>query len=763
MRSRRILLFVGLLLIVGLVAACGRGQQPTPTEAPEAPVAEATAPPAQMAEEFTCEDEIGCVDIAPGEPVRIGYALVLSGPNAQLGLDSRRGVEIAIDDHPEVLGHPVELVGEDSGCSAEGGQTAATKLASDQSLLGIVGTSCSSAGVPASKIVSDAGMVLISPSNTAPSLTAPGSHDPGYLRTAHNDKVQGAAAAEFAYNELGARTAATIHDGSPYADQLQQVFADTFEQLGGTITAQEAVNVGDTDMRPVLTSIAQDQPDFLYYPIFVAEGAFITVQAREIDGLENTTLSGADGMQAPDFVEASGEAAEGMYFSGPDLSFENEAYQDFLQAHQEKYGEAPLSVFHAHAYDATMLLLNAAEEVAVQDADGTLHIGRQALRDALYATQNYQGLTGTLTCDENGDCADPQIAVSQLQEGQYVPVWRQGIGMIAEAMAEPTEEGAAMEPSEFRVCEVTDVGGIDDKSFNATAWAGVEQAETELGVQGQYLESQEQADYARSIQEFLDQDCDLIVTVGFLLGDATAEAANANPDQKFAIVDYAYEEGAIENNNVRQLTFATQEAAFLAGYAAAAMTETGTVATFGGINIPPVTVFMDGFVWGVNYYNEQMGTDVQVLGWDPEAQEGVFTGNFESLDDGRAFAESLSDEGADVIMPVAGPVGLGSAAVAQERDLMIIGVDTDWCVSAAEFCDVVLTSVLKNMDVAVFDSVQAVLNGEFTGDVYLGTLENDGVGIASFHEFEDAVPDTLNQELDQVRQGIIDGSITLGQ
>lgn len=755
MHTRRFLLLISLLLILGLVVACGRGEQPAPTEPPEEPMAEATAPPAEMEEEFVCEDELGCVDVGPGDPVRVGYALVLSGPNETLGIDSRRGMEIAIMNRPEVLGHPVELVGEDSLCSAEGGQTAATKLASDQSLVGIVGTNCSSAGVPASQIISDAGMVLISPSNTAPSLTAPETHDPGYLRTAHNDNVQGAAAAEFAYNALGARAAATIHDGSPYAEQLQQVFANTFEELGGTITAQEAVNVGDTDMRPVLTSIAQGGPDFLYYPIFIAEGAFITVQAQEVDGLENTTLAGADGMTSPDFVEAAGEAAEGMYFSGPDLSFENEAYQDFLATHQEEYGEAPLSVFHAHAYDATMLILDAVEEAAVEEADGTLHIGRQAMRDALYATENHQGLTGNLTCDENGDCADPQIAVSQLQGGSYVPVWQQGTGMI--------EEEVGMEPSEVTVCQVTDVGGIDDKSFNATAWAGVEDAQEELGVQGQFLESQEQADYARNIQEFIDQGCDLIVTVGFLLGDATAEAANANPDQKFAIVDFAYEEGALEHGNVRQLFFATDEAAFLAGYAAAAMTESGTVATFGGLNIPTVTVFMDGFVWGVEYYNAQNDADVQVLGWDPEAQEGVFTGNFESLDDGRAFAESLSDEGADIIMPVAGPVGLGSAAVAQERDLMIIGVDTDWCISAAEFCDVVLTSVMKNMDVAVYDTITAVLADQFEGDLYLGTLENDGVGIAPFHEFEDQVPDNLMQELDEIRQGIIDGSISLGE
>jgi branched-chain amino acid transport system substrate-binding protein len=373
---------------------------------------------------FECTDAIGCVDIPPDDPVRIGYALVLSGANETLGIDSARGVEIATEDKGEILGHSIELVGEDSECSAEGGQKALTKLVSDPSLIGIIGTNCSSAGEPASKIASDAGMVLISPSNTAPSLTDPNlTWNPGYLRSCHNDKVQGAAMAQFAYNELGIRKAATIHDGSPYAEQLQQVFADTLVELGGEITTQEAVNTGDTDMRPVLTKIAATEPEFIYYPIFIAEGGHITTQAKEVAGLEDTILSGADGMISPDFIAAAGEAAEGMYISGPDLAFDNPLGQAFLQKHREKYGEEPLSAFHAHAYDGANMLFAAIEKVAVQDDDGTLHIGRQALRDALYATSDFQGITGTLNCDEHGDCADPLITVNQIQNGEYVPIW----------------------------------------------------------------------------------------------------------------------------------------------------------------------------------------------------------------------------------------------------------------------------------------------------------------------------------------------------
>jgi len=278
--------------------------------------------------------------------------------------------------------------------------------------------------VPAAKIISDAGYVMISPSNTSPALTAPDQHQGGYLRTAHNDTVQGAAMAKFALEELGVTKAAAIHDGDPYTEGLARVFADSFEEMGGEIVAFEAVGKGDTDMRPALKTVAEaGPPEFLYYPIFIAEGAAITTQAREVAGLEDVILSGADGIQSPSFLEAAGDAAEGMYVSGPDLSFSNALYQDFLAAYQEDFGTEPTAPFHAHAFDATNMLLDAIEEVAVVEDNGTIHIPRQALRDALYATSGMEGITGTLTCDEYGDCADPKISVSQVQNGEFVRIW----------------------------------------------------------------------------------------------------------------------------------------------------------------------------------------------------------------------------------------------------------------------------------------------------------------------------------------------------
>jgi branched-chain amino acid transport system substrate-binding protein len=425
-----------------MLAACGGGgAAPTePTEEP-AEAVEATPEEEMMEEEATPEEEmmeeeatpeeemteeegavtdpmedpLGVVELGADDPFTLGYLLVTSGPNASLGIDEQRGIELAIMDYgEEFMGRPIELVGEDSLCSPEGGQAGATRLVTNEQIVGIIGATCSSAGRVAAPIVTEAGMTMISPSNTAPDLTDPASHEDGFLRTAHNDTVQGNIAADYAYNTVGVTSAATIHDGSIYAEQLANVFAESFQDLGGEIVAQEAVNAGDTDMRPVLTSIASQEPDLIYYPIFIAEGGFITSQAQEISGLEEVVLMGADGLYSPDFIDAAGDAAVGMYLSSPDFSAFGSAYQDFVQAYQEAYGEEPLSVYHAHAYDAAMMIFNAAEQVAVEQDDGTLLIPRQALRDALYATDGLQGLTGSLTCDENGDCADPSIAVYEV-------------------------------------------------------------------------------------------------------------------------------------------------------------------------------------------------------------------------------------------------------------------------------------------------------------------------------------------------------------
>jgi basic membrane protein A len=327
--------------------------------------------------------------------------------------------------------------------------------------------------------------------------------------------------------------------------------------------------------------------------------------------------------------------------------------------------------------------------------------------------------------------------------------------------------GTGGDASKVTACEVTDLGGADDKGFNESAYAGVTQAEKELGTKGELLESKSEADYATNIQSFLEKDCSVIITVGFLLDSATATAAKANPDQPFAIVDsLAQDNNGTPNDfsddkplpNVRPLTFSTDQPSFLAGYLAASVSKSGKVATYGGINIPTVTIFMDGFLHGVQYYNKTKDKNVEVLGWD--GKQGSFVGNFDSQDDGKKQAQSFADEGADIVFPVAGPVGLGSAAYAAESGkVMIIGVDTDQYVSNPKNKSVYLTSVLKGIQAAVFDTIKNIVDTGKPGDKYLGTLENEGVALGEFHDHDKDVPQEVKDELKQLQDDIIAGKI----
>lgn len=424
-----------LLAAMLILAGCGQAQPAAPSQEKSA---EAPASAEAVAADQTaagCTDAIGCVEIAAGAPIHIAWIQSVSGATGPLGTDNVRAVEIAVADKgSELLGHPIELTGEDSLCSAEGGQTAGTKIAADPTIIGVIGTTCSSEARAAMSLISEAGLVMISSSNTNPDLTDPNhpDHHPGYLRTAHNDLFQGRIAAEFAYNELGVKSAATIHDGSPYAESLQRVFAEVFTELGGKITSQEAINVGDTDMKGVLTKIGADKPELIYLPIFEPEGDFVIAQKCEVQDLANTYLMGADGLLADTVPEAAGSCAEGMFLSGPFVK--GQTYDDFVAKYTEQYGEVPVSGYHAHAFDATNMLLAAIEKAAVQNADGSLSIGRQALRDAMYASKDFKGLTGNLNCDQNGDCATGealaifQLSDEEISQGNWPPqpFWQLG-------------------------------------------------------------------------------------------------------------------------------------------------------------------------------------------------------------------------------------------------------------------------------------------------------------------------------------------------
>ena len=312
---------------------------------------------------------------------------------------------------------------------------------------------------------------------------------------------------------------------------------------------------------------------------------------------------------------------------------------------------------------------------------------------------------------------------------------------------------------------VTDTGGIDDRSFNASAWQGLKDAESAYGIKAQYLSSTNQSDYAPNIQAFIQKKASLIVTVGFLMGDVTKAAAADHPDQKFAIVDYTYDPAL---PNVLGLIYNTNQAAFLGGYLAAAMSKTGTVGTFGGMKLPTVTIYMDGFVAGVRYYDQQKNASVKALGGNPEKGEGTFTNDFTNQAKGKTVTEALMNQGADVIFPVAGSVGLGSAAAVQQHDsaspnspVTMEWVDTDGCVSAPQYCSLFLTSVTKGIAASVKAAVGEVLDGSFHGGNYVGTLENGGTGLAPYHQFDSKIPDSVKSELETIKQGIIDGKISV--
>ncbi|MGD6978417.1 MULTISPECIES: BMP family lipoprotein [Citricoccus] len=318
------------------------------------------------------------------------------------------------------------------------------------------------------------------------------------------------------------------------------------------------------------------------------------------------------------------------------------------------------------------------------------------------------------------------------------------------------------ENSDYTGCIVSDQGGFDDRSFNQSSYEGLKSAEEDFGIKVREAESTSPTDFTPNVNSMLQAGCDTIIGVGFLLGDTIKPIAAANEDTHFVGVDVTDPEFP---DNVQRIIYDTAQGAFLAGYLSAGVSETGKVATYGGAEIPTVTIFMDGFAAGVEYYNEQKDADVQVLGWNREAKTGSFTGDFENQAAGKTNTTNFINEGADIIMPVAGPVGLGTLDAVTEanaagKDAKVVWVDSDGYLTT-EQGEVILTSVMKLMGEAVHDVIEADLAGEFSSEPYVGTLENGGVALAPFHDLDAAVSDELKTELEEIKAGIIDGSITV--
>lgn len=432
--SRKLMMLLAVLLSFSLVAAaCGDDDDDTADAGSDDAAADAGS------DDYLGDGSLGTVVVEPGAQVQIRSLNAISGDVAFLGIPNQRGIEAAVADFGDIKGFEVTSgEGLDDLCSAEGGQAAAQQIVADEQVVGVIGTSCSGAAASAAPLISDAGLVMISGSNTSPSLTsnlngeANENYRPGYYRTAHNDLYQGAAMAAFVYNDLGLATAAAIHDGDPYTQGLAQAFADAFEALGGTVTGFTGVSKEDTDMVPVLTEVAADSPEALFFPIFQPAGDFIADQAPGVAGLESTQLLAADGLLTDGFMELP--QSEGLYFSGPDVRFGTNTNQstgktaaEVLADYEAAHGEPPSAAFWGHSYDAAAMLLDAIEAASYVDGDGNLVIDRAGVREALNGVSGYSGLIGTITCDDFGDCGSQKITVIEHTDSGDIEASKQAV------------------------------------------------------------------------------------------------------------------------------------------------------------------------------------------------------------------------------------------------------------------------------------------------------------------------------------------------
>ena len=417
---KRISQLLAVLLALSLLAAACGGSDSDSDSAASGSDSESTDNSGD--DEHLGDGSLGVVTIEAGEAVQIRSLNAITGDVAFLGVPNQRGVEQAIADYGQINGFDVSMgTGLDDLCSADGGQAAAQTIVADEQVLGVIGTSCSGAATAAAPLIAEAGMVMISGSNTSPALTsdqqgtAGDNYNVGYYRTAHNDLFQGAAMAEFVFNQLGLTTAAAIHDGDPYTEGLASAFTNAFEALGGEVTGFTAIAKEDTDMVPVLTEIAAGSPQALFFPIFQPAGDFIADQASGVDGLEDTILLAADGLLVDGFLEL--EQTAGMHFSGPDTRFGQNANEstgvnaeEFLATYESNNGEAPSAPFWGHSYDATAMLLDAITAASWIDGDN-LMVDRAGVREYLTALRSYEGIIGTINCDDFGDCGSQRITI----------------------------------------------------------------------------------------------------------------------------------------------------------------------------------------------------------------------------------------------------------------------------------------------------------------------------------------------------------------
>ena len=586
----------------------------------------------------------------PPAPLKIALLAPMSGPVSAFGTATQNGVDLAVAEwnaRGGVLNRTISIDVYDSQCNPSAAATAANSVVAAGTHY-IIGEICSGASVPISEIAEANHIVQISPMSSNPSVTvsADGSVKQYIFRTCFIDPFQAKMMARFALRQGGTK-AYILHDpANPYSTDLAYAFRQGF--TGGSVVGYDTYSGGASDFTTLLNKIKTSQASVVYLPDFFNVANSMLAQAKTL-GVTATFLGG-DGW-ADSRLDMT--AAEGSYytdsFSPADT---NPVVQQWVGKYQTTYSQTPDST-PSLAYDATNLLLTAIQAAGTDDPT--------AVKDAL-ARIGFSGVTGQIRFDASHN-PQKSVVIQQIKN-QAVSFYSSFIEYQVFLPAALNVLAPNTKP--VKACLVTDIGGVNDNGFNKSAWQGLQDAKTYLGASVSYLESASTVDYTKNINTFLAQGCDLIETVGFAMGDATKAAAQAHPSQKFSIVDVSYSPVL---SNVLAQTFSTEQNSFLIGYLAAGMTKTGKVSTFGGMNIPPVTQFMDGYYQGVQYYNQENGTNVQVFGWNPATHTGDFTTIFSMSRPVKRWPSPSSTRGPISSSRSPEPPGWGQLAPCRRRGM----------------------------------------------------------------------------------------------
>lgn len=641
-----------------------------------------------------------------------------------------KGVQMGVDDVNDaggVTGRKIQVIWIDDENSVTRGKLIAQDLANDPRVMAVIGHPESSVAIAASAIYQFGELLMLSPGATSVRLTQ--QDFDLVFRNIPSDTLVAQELADFAAKR-GYRRILLISAKDEYGLGLGNTFEQRANEIGITIVDRRSYRVGQSDFAALLAGWETLDADSIFLAGRPPEAAWFVQQVQQMD--INAPIAGGTGLFSREFLEIAGPAANGTIvasFFYPDAS--TPEVKRFKRVFEERYGASP-DVWAAQGYDAIRLL---ADAMNAAGSPAPHQVAQQP-----HQMRTWTGVTGEHILEENGGISKP-IVLNIANGGKFEYFMR-----------------TAADENARRVGMVVSPPGITDSGFNQLAWQGLKDAERDFGVFIDFLNTRDDRGFAANINTFIEKQYDLIVTVGFDSAEAVQAAARAHPYQPFAVIDVNF----LDEPNVLNSQFAVDEASFLAGYVAASATRSGKIGAYGGVQTPPVEKFLVGFESGIDYYNMLHLADVELLGWSTADRAGLFTGNWDSFEDGQAMAEQLSDQGADVIFPVAGDVGKGTAAVAQERGLLVIGVDTDWYYTVPEYREVYLTSVIKNVNLVSYAAVQALVEGRFEGGLLDFGLTDGGVGLAPFHEQENRVPPLTRLELDGIQKGITNDLISTG-